>query len=212
MSKVYLIITTCIKNNVGITWSDKRKQEYYLAIANALNLCPNEITPIIVENSIENNKSYLDVFKCDILYTNDNSRLIEGDRLYHKGHRELIDINKVIDKYDIQPNDLIIKLTGRYLLFQNDFFTTILANPDKDCFFRQYNVCTYEKDDISIVLGLFALRCKYFKVFEYKNHDVGAEEDFRTMINNYVDPSKIVKVERLWLRVFLGETGKMLDV
>jgi hypothetical protein len=211
MSKTYLIITCCINNNVGITWSDKRKQQYYLAIANVLNLCPSEITPIIVENSCVD-KSYLDVFKCDVVYTKSSAPLREGDLLLHKGHNELNDIKYVIQKYNIQDSDMIIKMTGRYLLFQNEFFTSVLANPTKDAFFRQYNVCTYEKDDISIVLGLFALRAKYFTNFEYRNHEVGAEEDFRTYINQYINPTNIVKVDKLWLRVFLGMNDKMLDV
>jgi hypothetical protein len=209
--KTYLIITCCINNTVGITWSDKRKQQYYLAIANVLNLCPPEITPIIVENSCVD-KSYLDVFKCDIVYTNSSTPIREGNLILHKGHNELNDIKTIIKKYDIQNNDMIIKFTGRYLLFQPDFFTTVLANPDKDAFFREYNVCTYAKDNISIVLGMFALRALYFNNFKYCKHDKGVEEDFRTMINEYVSVDKIVKVDKLWLRVYLGMNDKMLDV
>jgi hypothetical protein len=209
--KTYLIITCCINNTVGITWSDKRKQQYYLAIANVLNLCPPEITPIIVENSCVD-KSYLDVFKCDVVYTNSSTPIREGNLILHKGHNELNDIKTIIKKYDIQNNDMIIKFTGRYLLFQSDFFTTVLANPDKDAFFREYNVCTYAKDNISIVLGMFALRALYFNNFKYCKHDKGVEEDFRTMINEYVAVDKIVKIDKLWLRVYLGMNDKMLDV
>lgn len=208
---VYLIITCCINNTVGITWSDKRKQEYYLAIANVLNLCPPEIKPIIVENSCVD-KSYLDVFKCDIVYTNSHTPLREKDLLLHKGHNELQDIKTVINKYNMSDTDMIIKITGRYLLFKDEFFKTVLANPKTDALFRQYNVCTYERDDISIVLGLFALRVKYFRMFQYKKHDKGAEEDFRTYMNEWIDPAKMIKVEQLWLRVFLGQNDKKLDV
>lgn len=208
---VYLIITCCIHNRVGITYPAKRRNEYYIAIANLLYLLPPEIQPIIVENSCVD-KSCLDIFKCPIVYTQNNKPLIQGDKLMHKGYNEMLDINYVIEKFNIQPNELIVKLTGRYLLFQPDFFNTVLANPDKDCFFRQYNVCTYAKDDISIVMGLFALRCKYFKVFEYKNHDMGCEQEFREFINAYVDPSKIVKLDKLFLRVILGDNNKLLDV
>lgn len=208
---VYLIITCTIHNRVGITYPAKRRNEYYIAIANLLYLLPPEIQPIIVENSCVD-KSCLDIFKCPVVYTQNNKPIIEGNLLLHKGSNEMLDIKQIIDQFNIQPEDMIIKMTGRYLLFQNDFFTSVLSNPDKDCFFRQYNVCTYAKDDISIVLGLFALRCKYFKVFEYKNHNVGCEQEFREFINAYVDPSKIVKLDRLFLRVILGDNDKMLDV
>jgi hypothetical protein len=207
---VYLIITCCINNTSGIKWGARRRAEYFLALANVLNFCPPQIKPIIVENSCEN-KSYLDVFNCDILYTQDNSRLIEGDVVLHKGSREMIDIKKVIEKYNIQDDDVIVKLTGRYQIFKPDFFVTVLENLEKDCIFRELNVCNSVVDDISIVMGLFSIRCKYLKQFEYRNHGVGCEEEFRTFINQYIHQDKILKVKTLWLRVCIGDNHKLID-
>lgn len=207
----FLIITCCIDNNGGATWPDRRRQEYYLGIANFLNLCPKSIKPIIVENSKEN-ASYLDVFNCPVVYTNDNSKIIVGDKILHKGQREVFDIRKVIEKFDIQDDDMIIKVTGRYLLFKDDFFKTVLDNPDKDALFRDYNVCTYDTGCNHMVLGMFALRCIHFKNFNYDRHHMGAEEDFRLYINQTVDPDKILIVKKLWLRVTLGMNNKIIDV
>jgi hypothetical protein len=207
---VYLIITCCINNTSGIKWGARRRAEYFLALANVLNFCPPQIKPIIVENSCEN-KSYLDVFNCDVVYTQDNSRLIEGDVVLHKGSREMIDIKKVIEKYDIQDDDVIVKLTGRYQIFKPDFFATVLENLEKDCIFRELNVCNSVVDDISIVMGLFAIRCKYLKQFEYRNHGVGCEEEFRRFINDYIPADKILKVDTLWLRVCIGDNHKLVD-
>jgi len=147
-----------------------------------------------------------------VLYTNDNSRIIVGDNILHKGQREIIDIRKVIEKFDIQEDDMIIKITGRYLLFKDDFFKTVLDHPDKDVFFRDYNVCTFETGCNHMVLGLFALRCKYFKKFNYDRYTMGAEEDFRLYINQTSEPDKILIVKKLWLRVTLGMNNKMVDV
>lgn len=209
---VYLIITCCIHNTSGIQFGDRRKSEYFIAISYLLSQVPEGIKPIIVENSCEG-KSYLDVFNCDIMYTQDNTTLIENEnKLLHKGYRELIDIKKVIEKYNIQDDDTIIKFTGRYQLFTNEFFNTVLANPDKDAIFRQFNVMTYAKDDISIIMGMFALRCKYLKAFKYENYDVGCEQEFREFINKYVDPDKILKVDKLWLRCCIGMNHKLVDV
>lgn len=206
----YLIITCSIDNTGGSVWPDKRRQEYYLGIANILNLCPKTIKPIIVENS-KDNESYLDVFSCDILYTNDNSRIIVDDKILHKGQREIIDIRKVIEKYNIQDNDTVIKVTGRYLLFKDDFFKTVLENTDKDAVFRDMNVCTYETGCNHMVLGLFALKCKHFKKFNYYRYSIGAEEDFRLYINQNIEPEKILIVKKLWLRMCLSNTNKMVD-
>lgn len=210
--KTYLIITTTIQNRVGIIYPDRRKQEYFLAIANVLYLLPKNIIPIIVENSMENNESYLDVFNCPIIYTKNNHFETMGDYQMHKGAPELNAIKDVIRLYNIQPEDMIIKMTGRYLLFKPDFFNLVLDNPDKDAFLRYFNVCSHTSNKNDMVLGLFALRAKYFKIFEYRNAELGAEEDMVSNINEFIPKDKICETDKLWLRVFLGDSGKIVDV
>ena len=208
--KVYLILTASIHNTSGIQFPARRRSEYFLGLCNALNFCPKQIKPIIVENSCEN-QSYLDVFNCDVVYTNDNSPIIKDGFVLHKGSREMLDIKKVIEKYDIQPEDWIIKLTSRYQLFKPDFFATVLQNIEKECIFRELNVCNSVVDDISIVMGLFAIRCKYLKEFEYKRYEIGCEQEFREYINDTIPEDKILKVETLWLRVCIGNDHKLVD-
>ena len=196
MTKIYLIITTCVNPKVGIKWSDRRKQEYYLGIANVLNLAPKNFIPIIVENSCENS-SYLDVFNCDIVYTKNNEFELSGDWIAHKGQNELRDIKYIIQKYNIEDDDIIIKMTGRYLLFKDDFFQLVQKSTDKEAFLRYYNVCTYETGNIHMVQGLFALKAKYFKIFEYRDFSKGCEEDFVSNINDFVSKDKIVSVQKI---------------
>jgi hypothetical protein len=211
MGKTYLIITCCINNVVGIQDSSRRKNEYFLAISNVLASIPKDIIPIIVENSC-NGESYLDVFNCNIFYTKDNHFETDDKYLLHKGYNELRDIKKVIEHYNIQDDDMIVKLTGRYLLFKDDIFEFVNRCPEKDAFLRYFNVMTYTSDDIDMVQGLFALRCKYFKMFEYRNPELGCEEDFVSNINEFIPQDKIMRLNKLWLRIYLGDTGKMLDV
>lgn len=211
MGKTYLIITCCIHNQQGIRYPIKRKNEYFLAIANCLELLPKEIIPIIVENSCDGS-SFLDVFDCDVVYTRNNNFEIEGDYKLHKGVNELRDIKQVIQKYDIQDDDMIIKLTGRYLLFKDDVFQMVLKNSDRDAFVKYYNALTNESRDIDMILGFFALKCKYFKIFEYRDPTIGAEEDFISSINEFIPKDKIVRLEKLYLRLFFGENAKMLDL
>jgi hypothetical protein len=210
MPQTYLIITTSIKNKMGIQYGDRRRQEYYLGIANVLNLLPAEIKPIIVENS-QDGKSYLDVFNCDIVYTNDNSLVQEGQYIMHKGYREIIDIHHIIKKYDIQHDDMVIKMTGRYLLFKPDFFNIVLQNLDKSAIFRQFNVMTYSKENIDIVMGMYAVKCKYLSQFQYKEHELGCEEEYRTFLNNNISVDNILKVDRLYLRCIIGDTFRLVD-
>lgn len=210
MPQTYLIITTSIKNKMGIQYGDRRKQEYYIGIANVLNLLPPSIKPIIVENT-QDNKSYLDVFKCDIVYTCNNDYVIEDGYTMHKGYREIIDLQHIIKKYDIQDEDMIIKMTGRYQLFKDDFFNIVLQNLDKGAIFREFNVMNYSKTPIDIVMGLFAVQSKYLKYFQYKNHGVGCEEEYRTYINQHICLDDILKVDRLYLRCIIGDTFRLVD-
>lgn len=212
MTKTYLIITCCINSKVGVQWADRRRQEYYLGIANVLNLArEKDIIPIIVENTQEG-KSYLDIFNCDIIYTRDNIFEIQDDLIIHKGANEMRDIKQVIEKYNIQDDDMIIKFTGRYMLFKDDFFKTTLENLEKDCIQRTFNVCSKRQDEWDIVMGLFSIKAKYLKVFEYRNLNMGCEEDFKTYINNYISKENILEVDKLYLRVCLGDNHKFIDV
>jgi hypothetical protein len=214
MGKVYLIITCCIDSKIGVKWTGRRRQEYFLGISNILEHCrEKDIIPIIVENS-KDGSSYLDVFNCDKVYTKNNEFEVEGDFILHKGVNELRDINFVIKKYNIQNDDMIIKHTGRYMLFQDDFFKLVLDNLDKECIQKTYNVCTYSNNEIDIVMGLFAIKARYLKVFKYTGMDdnMGCEEDFKRYILSHIKKEDIVEVDKLYLRVCLGDNHKFIDV
>ena len=210
MPKTYLFITCCVNNKVGVNDPSMRKNQYFLAISNVLSAIPKDVIPVIIENSCDGS-SYLDVFNCKIIYTKDNEFQLNGDYIEHKGYAELRSIKKAIEILNIDDNDMIVKLTGRYLLFKDDIFKLVEKCPNKDAFLRYFNVMTYESNEYDMVLGLFALRCKYFKIFEYLEVDVGAEEAFVTNINNYIPQDKIMKLNKLWLRCFINDTNKMID-
>ncbi len=208
---VYLFITASIHNRVGVKENEKRRNEYLLSIANCLALLPKGIIPIIIENSCDD-ESYLDVFNCDIFYTKNNVFEISGEYVLHKGINELRDIKNAIAHYNISDDDIIIKMTGRYLLFKDDFFQLVLKSPTKEAFVKYFNVLTHTSNKTDLVLGLFALKAKYFKFFEYRYPELGAEEDFVSNINEFIAEDKIVSVQRLWMRAFLNDSGKIVDI
>lgn len=210
MGKTYLFITCCIHNKVGIQDPSRRKNEYFLAISNVLASIPKNIIPVIIENSCDG-ESYLDVFNCKIIYTRNNTFQTDGKYILHKGYNETISIKKAIEILDVNDDDMIVKLTGRYLLFKDDIFQFVNRCPEKDAFLRYFNIMTYTSESIDMVQGLFALRAKYFKIFEYRNPDVGCEEEFVSNINEFIPKEKIMSLNKLWLRCYIGDTGKMID-
>ena len=180
---IYIIITTSINNKIGVKNSEHRKKRYLECINVLLNLVKNDTTikPIIVENNGIRD-TYLNELNCDIVYT-DNNKI----KYSHKGGNELIDIKEVISKYNIKDNDIIIKLTGRYKILNLDFINLVKNNSDIDAFLKFFNVCTliYHNNKDDCVLGLFAIKCKYLKSFEYK-FKRSPEVEFATYVNKNV--------------------------
>lgn len=215
---IYLIMTTCINDKCrGINYED-RKESYINAITQTLSILPSEIRPIIVENS-GLRETYLDTFGCDVHYTNNN------DTIYiHHGVNELLDIKSVIDTYNIQDDDMVIKLTGRYTVLNDTFFKTVINNPDKDAFVKFFNICTLEFLENDSVLGFFALRCKYLKEFNYASNATfsqrfdysgvpGAkcpEVEFAMFVRKTIQAEKLDSIQYLGLRCFVGNSR--LDV
>lgn len=162
---IYIIITTCIHNKEGIINNYHRELRYIECINKLLDLLNDDksIKPIIVENNGKR-ETYLDNFVCDIMYTNNNKI-----NCLNKAENELLDIKEVIKKYNIQDDDTIIKLTGRYKLLNLNFINVVKEYINTyDAFVKFFNVCTQQYVFDDCVLGLFAIKCKYLKKFNYK--------------------------------------------
>lgn len=201
---IYIIITTSINNKIGVKNASHRKTRYTESISQLLNFIDNDsnIKPIIVENNGVR-QTFLDDFKCDVFYT-DNNKLNYG----HKGQNELLDIKAVINEYNINDDDVIIKLTGRYKLL-NPTFINLVKNNDYDAFVKFFNVCTKEYMFDDCVLGLFAIKCKYLKHFEY-NFVRSPECEFAVHVRKNVN--KIIEVEHLHLECCFADNLRILNV
>lgn len=162
---IYLIITTSINNRHGSQDAIKRKERYLYAINDTLKLLPNEIIPIIVENNGIRN-TYLDNFyhnqkPVKIIYTYNNKYPFKS-----KGVNEIMDIKEVINNYGINDDDIIIKLTGRYRALSPKFFNNIIENENNyDAFVKFYGTCSLKFEQYDCILGCYAIRAKYIKLF-----------------------------------------------
>jgi len=211
---IYLIITTSICNKIGIINNEHRKNQYIHCISAALALIENEykdkIKPIIVENNGKR-ETYLDGLSqtknCDVIYTDNNQHYFP-----HKGVNELLDIKHIIQKYNIEDNDTIIKLTGRYKLLNSSFLNSVIrAKDDYDAFVKFFNVCSkkYMYDDC--VLGLFAIKCKYLNNFKYECKK-SAECEFASFVRNNIESHKIMEIDTLNLECCFADDLRILIV
>jgi hypothetical protein len=201
---IYIIITTSINNKIGIKNDTHRQTKYTDSIHQLLELIKNDasIKPIIVENN-GLRQTYLDDFKCDIFYTNNNKF-----NFSHKGENELLDIKEVINHFNIQEDDIIIKITGRYKLLNLNFINVVKENK-YDAFVKFFNVCTktYMRNDC--VLGLFAIKCKYLTKFNYKfikSPECEFADYIRENINN------VMEIDQLYLECCFADDLRVLTV
>jgi hypothetical protein len=210
---IYLIITTSINNRFGSQDAKEREQRYLYAISETLKVLPHEITPIIVENNGKR-ETYLDHFyhhhrqHVKVFYTDNNRKQFKS-----KGVNELLDIQEVIEKYGIEDDDIIIKLTGRYRALSSAFFKDILENENKyDAFVKFYGTCSLKFEQYDCILGFYAMRAKYFKLFNaitldnYKSAEIAYARYFRFTI------PRLKEIEDLKLECCFGEDLRTLVV
>lgn len=206
---VYLIITCCINNTEGKSDFNHRKKRYLKCINHVLKMLNGKDIKIIV---VENNgfrETYLNDLPCDVVFSEHNKYPIP-----HKGVKELADIKYVIYRYNIQPEDYVIKMTGRYDP-QSSYFFDLVSSPEKqekyDVFMKFFNVCTKEFMEKDCVLGLFASKCKHINSFKYKGKASG-EVEFATHIRESVSADKIMELENLSLECCFGDNHRLLNV
>ena len=207
---IYIIITTSRHNWTGVKNYEIRKQRYIKAIGDTLEIVHSLglrhlVKPIIVENNGDNN-TYMNGFLCDVVYTNNNTI-----KCCHKGVNELMDIKQVMSKYNVGDEDIVIKLTGRYRLLNDAFLKSVIAGMETyDAFLKFYNVCTFKFVETDCVLGLFALRAKYLKSFQYSDFTRSAEVEFALYVKNVVLKEKIVEVQDLGLECCFADDLQIL--
>jgi hypothetical protein len=104
-------------------------------------------------------RTFLDLLGYDVVYTNNNNI---NTRNY--GIKELCDVNYCINEYDINDDDFVVKMTGRYILNVDSEFMTVLKNihdTTYECVFRYgsySNPVNYKMDDC--ITGLICMKCK----------------------------------------------------
>jgi hypothetical protein len=128
----------------------------------------------------------------------------------HKGVTELLDIKDVINRYNIQDDDVVIKLTGRYKMLDLSFINLIKKySNDYDAFIKFFNVCEKKYMFNDCVLGLFAVKCKYLKNFNYKCIK-SPECEFADYIRENI--SKIAEIKLLHLEYCLAQNPSKLFI
>lgn len=210
---IYLLITTSINNRYGFQDANERKERYLYAISESLKKLPKEIVPIIIENNGKR-ETYLDNFyhynkqHVKVYYTDNNKQNFKS-----KGVNEFLDIKEIIDKYGIEDEDIIIKLTGRYRVLTQDFFIDVIENENNfDAFIKFFGTCSLKFDDNDCILGMYAMRTKFIKLFNHLSIDNYPSAEIAFARYTRFSGASIKKIEDLHLECCFAEDKRILNV
>ena len=123
-----------------------RKVEYIesLKAIEALGYLPNTY---VIESGPWIPESFFSQYAPHIFYANTNKALD------NKGVNESMAMIRGLEHYHFDEGDMIVKLTGRYLLTNDSFLRTIENHPEVDAFISG--------GVGHVFTGCYALRCKY---------------------------------------------------
>lgn len=154
-----------------------RKQEYKESLSSLKRLGMN---PWIIE-STPIKRSFFDKLSSQVLYPQTNDPTIQNI-----GVNEVMAIKKCIPFLPFNDEDIVIKLTGRYLLYDNFLLNTILQHPECDAFAKWIGN--------EVFTGCIALRWKHFKQ-ALDSIDLKEMEEklinLETLIANYIIDQKL---------------------
>ncbi len=114
--------------------------------------------PYVIEALRKQGPTFLDDYTSNVFYST-----ADDPRFRNKGINEARTMLQGIIHFNFNPDDLIIKLTGRYQLISDKFIKLVKNNPDIDAFVM------VNEDGNVFTLG-FAMRCKYMREM-YENMD-----------------------------------------
>lgn len=205
---IYFLVSTSIFTENDIYQYNLRK-EYYI---NGINKLKHVIKIKNIEDYkiiiIENNglrSTYLDSLECEVYYTNNN--FLQNQ---NKGYKELEDILNCIYHYNINDNDFIVKMTGRYVLDDNSEFMNIIKNINDvkyDCVIKYGsfgNPLNYKCNDC--ITGLIGMRCMYIKKIEKPAEEECVEWKW-AKATYLIDDEKIHMVDKLGIYICPGSNN-----
>lgn len=162
--------------------------------------------PYIVEAIKKSGSTFLDDYSTNVFYSTANN-----PRLKNKGVNEGRTMLEALKQFHFDPDDMIIKVTGRYHFTSDALIGMIENNPDIDGFVK------YDDSRLGIITGCFALRYHYLVDFlehlDYEHMEkkmVCIEWDFKSYLEQIIltQQAHITFVDKLHIQAKVwGDAG-----
>jgi len=183
---IYVLITCSL---IERNW-EERFQECMIGVQQTINVFKNipNVKVMIVENTGKR-ESFLDSFKIPVLYTNTNNEI----NTKNKGIKELTDIWKAIDHFQMTDHDFLIKVNARYFIHDDSPFVKIIQNFSSKSYdsvlrYGGFNLNQVFKEKYySCITGLVGMTVKYIKQIELPEEDICLEWKWAEVSNRLSD-------------------------
>jgi hypothetical protein len=207
--KIHFIFTASIGGSKTTPLDSHEEERYVECIRDTIDkLSEFPVDFYVVENNGKRPTLLDTIERANILYTDTN----QNDWL--TGNKEFFDIQTVCRTYGFEDEDIVVKLTGRYLIADSSLIEKILDYKDlADVFMKFYDAsCDRLKRDKwkynDCVLGLYGIRYSVLKEFklELLNQPLSPEIIFASYIRQTVEPQRIMEIKMLDI-YFRGDKG-----
>jgi len=215
-----LTVTFCAHATIRLVLTTALAQAHYELRKNQFLTCfktlehydyyPEDI--YIIEAIAKEGPTFLDEYSDNVFYST-----VNDPSLRNKGINEARTMLEGLKFFDFDPDDMIIKLTGRYKMLSNDFLRLITEYSDQFDAFARVNIW-YPG---SAGTMFFAMKYKYLKeMFEALNYEQMEllPTDIERELGNYLlrkineGNFKLCTVDRLNLEVnYFGSVGSSVD-
>ena len=146
--------------------------------------------------------------KVPVLYTRNNSIAAKS-----KGVNEMLDIQAVLREYNIQDNDVVIKLTGRYRLLSPLFLEEIQKQENNyDAWVKFFGSCSLRFEKYDCILGSYAIRAKFLKLFHALSIDNYASAEIAFARYVRFSGARLNEMDKLDLECLFAEDNRRLEV
>ncbi len=159
---------------------------------------------------VENNgprPTVFDSLDCEVLYTDTNKYTIA------KGTNELLNVLSCLYHFQVPDEELVIKITGRYVIDVSGSFCQYLqhCNPnDVDCIIRygSFADSSNEAPHEDCITGLIAMKCKYIKQMQHTPGDIVEHSWAKQSLR--LDPKRIIRISgKVGFRMYSWHTKEV---
>jgi hypothetical protein len=168
------------------------RKAQYIKSFNILNMIGYKDV-YVIEALKKHGHTFLDDFSKNVFYATTNDR-----KFTNQGTNEARTCLEGIDYFKFDPEDIILKITGRYQLKSDRILKIIRDNPDFDAYIKLAG-------NGDVYTACFAMRCKYFQEV-YRQIDLDRMEKDRISLETEVARYIKNKVATCGFKVYYVDT------